>query len=179
MSSKDAPPPGAPKAGLMALGGLFQKVTPKSRVGILPPGRKTGIYVISGGVWLTGGFWLVYHYFITQPDAFGFVGPHPLEKWWLIAHAVFAVWAVWMFGLLWPSHIKLGWTTRTRWISGGSLFLVVAWLTITGLLLYYIGSERWRSWTSLAHWIPGLAGLIAFVLHLSFRWFRREPDAGR
>ena len=159
---------------MIVLRGMLKKFPPKSRVGFLPPGRKNAIYGISAGAWLTGGLWLIYHYFMKQEDEFGFAGPHPLEKWWLIAHAVFAFWAVWMFGVLWPNHVKMGWSTRTRWISGGALFLVIAWLTITGLLLYYLGSEKWQSWTSLAHWIPGLAGLIVFFLHLSFRWLRHE-----
>lgn len=155
------------------LRGRVRKATPKGRVGVLPRGRKNAIYAISSGVWCTGGLWLIYHYFVRQTDGFGFEGPHPLEKWWLIAHAAFGVWAVWMFGLLWPNHIKLGWTTRTRWISGGTLFLAVAWLTLSGFLLYYLGSDRWRSWTSLGHWILGLAGPVAFFLHLPFRGLRR------
>jgi hypothetical protein len=145
------------------------KAVSKSRVGILPKGRKITIYVLSTGAWVTGGLWLIFHYFMTKKDEFGFDSVHPLQKWWLIGHAAFAFWALWMFGVLWPNHIKLGWNTRTRWISGGSLFLVVIWLTLTGFLLYYLGIERWRSWSSLAHWIPGLAGLIAFLVHVPLR----------
>jgi len=155
---------------------MLEKHPRKSRVGVLPPGRKQAIYVISAGVWVTGGLWLIFHYFVKAVDEFGFDSVHPLEKWWLIAHALFGFWALWMFGVLWPNHIKLGWNTKTRWISGGALFLVIAWLSGSGFLLYYLGDVNWRAWTSLAHWIPGLAGLIAFMLHLSFRWFRGPND---
>lgn len=136
-----------------------------SRVGMIPPSRRTAIYLTSAGLWLTGVLWLIYHYFMHKTDQFGFDGADPLENWWLIAHAVVGFYAVWMFGVLWPGHIKSGWRTKMRWISGGCLFLVVVWLTITGLSLYYLGSDEWRKWTSIAHWIPGLAAFAVFVCH--------------
>jgi hypothetical protein len=132
---------------------------------MIPPSRRTAIYLTSAGLWLTGVLWLIYHYFMHKTDQFGFDGADPLENWWLIAHAVVGFYAVWMFGVLWPGHIKSGWRTKMRWISGGCLFLVVVWLTITGLSLYYLGSDEWRKWTSIAHWIPGLAAFAVFVCH--------------
>jgi hypothetical protein len=146
----------------------------------LPTLRRRSIYVVAGGVWVTGGLWLIYHYFMRVKDEFGFDTVHPLEKWWLIFHAAFGFWAVWMFGNLWLNHIKLGWNVKARWISGGSLFLMVAWLIGTGFLLYYLGDKGPRAVTSLLHWIPGLAALALFLLHLSFSWLRpRERHARR
>jgi hypothetical protein len=138
----------------------------------LPTLRRRMIYLIASGTWLTGCLWLVYHYFIKVKDQFGFDSVHPLEKWWLIFHAAFGFWAVWMFGNLWLHHIKLGWTIKARWISGGSLFLFVFWLIGTGYLLYYLGDAKLRGLTSLLHWIPGLAVIGLFFSHLSFAWLR-------
>jgi hypothetical protein len=67
-----------------------------------------------------------------------------------------------------------GWKAGMRKPSGGTLFGVLVWLTISGCALYYLGSDEWRSWTSLAHWIPGLAASVVFVVH--FRNKRLEES---
>ena len=139
------------------------------RVGHLPTRRKVSIYVTSAGVWLTGCVWLVFHYFIKVEDQYGFDTPHPGEHYSLIAHALFAFVAIWFFGVLWPGHVKKSWKAHIRRWSGGFLFGFTTWLTLTGFLLYYVGSDFWRSTTSLAHWIAGIAGLIPFVWHLVTR----------
>ena len=84
-----------------------------------------------------------------------------------------------MFGVLWPGHVKAGWRMKSRRLSGGTLFGVVAWLTLTGLALYYIGSTQWRSWTSIAHWAVGLAAAAAFLLHLPTRKTAARSEAER
>jgi hypothetical protein len=139
---------------------------PPTRVGALPTRRRLNIYGIAIGVWVTGAVWLVYHYFVRTIDNFGFENVHPHQQWWLIAHAVFSFAAVWMFGVLWPNHIKKGWKLNTQRLTGGSLFGVITWLTLTGLALYYIGDDALRSWTSILHWGVGLAGLAVFLIHL-------------
>ena len=149
-----------------------RKVNPRrtiARVGALPTRRRLNIYAIAIGVWVTGVLWLIYHYFVRIIDNFGFENSHPLEQWWLIAHAIFSFAAVWMFGVLWPNHIKKGWKMKARRPTGGGLFGVILWLTLTGLALYYIGSDAWRSWTSILHWTVGLAGIVVFIWHLVTR----------
>jgi hypothetical protein len=140
-----------------------------ARVGALPTRRRITLYIVSAGVWLTGAVWLLYHYFIRTVDNFGFENPDPNQRWWLIAHAVFSLAAVWLFGVLWPNHVKKSWNQNVRRWSGGSLFGVILWLSVTGLALYYIGSDDWRAWTSFAHWVPGLAALLLFLYHLLTR----------
>lgn len=135
------------------------------RTGVLPVGRRRLLHGLAIGTWLTGAVWLVFHYFVRTVDQFGFENPHPQQQWWLIAHAVFSFGAVWMFGALWSDHIVRGWKARLRRPTGGTLFGVSAWLTLTGCALYYIGNDFWREWTSLAHWIVGLLALIVFVIH--------------
>jgi hypothetical protein len=142
---------------------------PAGRIGVLPHRRKNAIYLTAAGVWITGILWLIFHYFITVPDQFGFTQRHPLQKWWMIAHALLAVFAVWFFGMLWPNHVKRAWTKKVRRGTGGTLFGVTAWLSLTGVALYYIGDDSWRSATSLAHWIIGVVALGVFLLHLLTR----------
>lgn len=149
-----------------------------ARVGALPLRRRLTTYGISIGVWVTGAVWLIYHYFIRAVDSFGFENPDPNQRWWLIAHAVFSFAAVWMFGVLWPNHVKKSWKQKIRRGSGGTLFGVTLWLTLTGIALYYIGSDAWRSWTSILHWAVGLAALGVFVYHLVTRNSRTPQAAG-
>lgn len=144
----------------------------------MPHTRRRTVYVIAAALWASGGLWLIYHHFMSVPDEFGFEAPHPLEKWWLVLHAAFAVWATWMFGNLWMNHIKLGWRVRARWVSGGGLFLVVAWLIASGFLLYYVGDPQLRGLISKSHWIPGLAALALFIFHLSISWRRSAAAKG-
>ncbi|MBL8630478.1 MAG: hypothetical protein JNM81_12650 [Rhodospirillaceae bacterium] len=141
----------------------------EARVGLLPRRRKITIYAVSLGTLLTGAVWLIYHYFIRTVDKFGFESPDPAQKWWIIAHAVFGVCAVWLFGVLWPNHVKKSWRVKVRRLTGGVLFGLVLWLTLTGVALYYIGQDDWRSWTSILHWGAGLAAAVAFIWHLYFQ----------
>lgn len=142
--------------------------------GALPQGRRRTLYVFSIGTLVTGVMWLVFQYFVRVVDQFGFENPHPQQRWWLISHAVFSFVTIWMFGALWPDHIVRGWRARLRRWSGGALFGLASWLTATGCALYYVGSDFWRALTSFAHWIPGLATLIVFVVH-----FRKATRPGR
>jgi len=137
----------------------------KSRVGALPATRRRAVHWISIGTWVTGAVWLVFKYFIRVTDDFGFEAPHPQQHWWLVAHASIAIFATWMFGVLWPGHVIRGWNSRVRRKTGGTMFGVTAWLALTGVALYYIGSDAWRDWVSILHWAVGLAALVAFLLH--------------
>lgn len=131
----------------------------------LPPWQRRLVYWLGLAVWVTGGVWLVFKYFIRVTDEFGFDNPHPQQQLWIVAHAAVSLAGVWLFGLLWHHHIARGWTQHLRRSTGGTLFGVIAWLAISGCALYYIGSDALREWTSLAHWIVGLAALVPFLLH--------------
>lgn len=146
---------------------------PPARAGSLPASRRRAIHLVSAGTWITGAVWLLFHYFVRVTDDFGFENPHPQQQWWLIGHAAFALYATWLFGVLWPGHVIRGWNSRLKRGTGGTLFGFTAWLALTGLALYYIGNAELRSWTSLAHWIAGLAAILPFLLH------RRAQAPGR
>ncbi len=110
-------------------------------------GRRA-LYAIGAGVWVSGAIWLLVH-----------------EPWWLRVHGAFAFASVWMFGLLWGAHVTKKWpASRRRW-SGGVLTGILAWLTLSGYLLYYTGNETARSIVSVLHWTIGLACPIPFVWH--------------
>lgn len=139
--------------------------TKSPRVGALPGWQRLAVNWTALAVWLTGAVWLIFKYFVRSVDEFGFENPHPQQQAWIIAHAFVSLAGLWLFGLLWSQHIVRGWDNRVRRPSGSTIFVAVAWLSLTGCALYYLGSDRWRSWVSFAHWIPGLAALIAFHVH--------------
>ncbi len=126
--------------------------------------RRLGLYAVGGGLWLSGGLWLPFHYLVQSPGDFA-PGPHPLEPWWLRAHGAFAFCAIWVFGLLWSVHVTPGWAAGERRRSGGLVVGLFLWLILSGYLLYYLGHERLRAVTSLLHWSLGLLLPFAFILH--------------
>jgi len=126
--------------------------------------RRWALYIIGSGIWLTGGVWLLFHYFLVKQGEFG-PTTNPFEPWWLKLHGAFAFAGVWLFGLLWGIHIAKLWPgKRKRW-SGGILTAVFFVLILSGYLLYYVGDDRIRPLISAVHWGIGLACPIFFVWH--------------
>ena len=148
---------------------MTKSTHPRNRMGQLSRWRRWEIYVVGSLGWATGALWLLYHYFVRVEDKLGFEAPHPLEHWWLVLHAAASFCAIWIFGVLWPIHVKRSWKAKIRRLTGGALFGVTTWLTLTGFALYYIGSDTWRSLTSISHWAVGLAALAVFLWHLLTR----------
>jgi hypothetical protein len=138
--------------------------------------RRWQLYFVGIGVWLSGGLWLLFHYFLVQQGDFGPV-ENPLTSWWLRLHGAFAFASIWIFGLLWGTHITVAWPrNRHRW-SGSVLAAVFAFLIVSGYLLYYAGSDTIRPVLSVLHWGIGLVCPVFFFLH-RFRLRRqrtREP----
>jgi hypothetical protein len=122
------------------------------------------VYATAWGVWLTGALWLVFHYFFRVRGQFGFRA-NPMEAVWIAAHGGLAAASLFMFGLLWVSHVLAGWHMRWRRWSGGTLAGVTIWLTLTGYALYYIGGSQTLAWVQILHWTVGLAALAAFFIH--------------
>jgi hypothetical protein len=126
--------------------------------------RRLGVYAVGLGLWMSGAFWLVFHYFVVHESQFG-PSPHPLEPWWLKLHGAFAFAGIWTFGLLWGVHVVNGWSAGRRRRSGAWLVGILACLTVSGYLLYYLGDEQLRGIASLLHWSIGLACPLAFLVH--------------
>lgn len=139
------------------------------RRGDLGRPMRLSLYVVALGVWLSGGLWLLFHHFFVRQGEFG-PETNPLESWYLKAHGAFAVAAIWMFGLLWGIHVAKMWPFSWRRWSGGVMAGVLAWLTLSGYLLYYVGDDKTRSVVSFLHWSIGLAAPVFFLWHrVNFR----------
>jgi hypothetical protein len=134
------------------------------RLGSLRRPTRLSLYMVSLGVWMSGGLWLLLHYFFFRRGEFG-PELNPLEPWFLKMHGAFAVAAIWMFGLLWSIHVTKLWPLSWRRWSGGLMAGVAAWLILSGYLLYYVGDDKARSIVSLLHWGIGLAAPLFFFWH--------------
>jgi len=134
--------------------------------------RRWTLYFIALGTWLSGGLWLLYHYFLVKQGEFG-PETNPLEPWWLKLHGAFAFAALWIFGVLWGIHITKAWPHRKRRWSGGTMTGIFLLLIVSGYLLYYVGDEKARPIVSALHWIVGLASPLALLWH-RLRWRKRH-----
>lgn len=130
----------------------------------LTPMRRMALYLVGIGLWMTGGMWLIAHYFLIRQGQFG-PEHNGLEFSSLAAHGAFAFAALFLFGLMWGVHIIAGWKSlRKRW-SGSLLFGVIAWLIVSGYLLYYLRNDEMLSTVALLHWAVGLACPVPFIVH--------------
>ena len=115
-------------------------------------------------LWLSGAGWLLLHYFGQHQGEFGSES-NPLEPWLLRLHGLALIPALLGFGGLMIVHIPKGWKHETQRLAGITLTAVAASLILTGYLLYYVGDDAAREWTSLIHWLIGLAIPVIFVWH--------------
>lgn len=125
---------------------------------------RSALYIIGIGVWLSGGLWLLTHYFLVEQGEFG-PQNSPFEPWWLRLHGAFGFAAIWIFGLLWGQHVTKRWPSFERRWTGAVMASVFAFLIVSGYLLYYVGNETVRPVVSVLHWGIGLASPIFFLLH--------------
>ena len=87
---------------------------------------------------------------------------HPTEPWWLVLHVLAAPVFLFEMGDIFLHHAKRHWRARLHRGSGGLLFALIALMTYTGYLLYFVGDERWHNAIKLLHIATGL--LFASVL---------------
>jgi hypothetical protein len=146
------------------------ETSPRAKGPVRPAGWQRLLIALTGsGLWLTGGLWLIFHYFLRRPGEWG-PEPHELEPWWLRLHGAFAFGAIWVVGLLWGAHVLNAWATgRRRWTGG----VLVAWLglqVVTAYLLIYGTDDGAWGVVSPTHWVAGLALPLGYAAH---RWLLR------
>ncbi len=142
---------------------------------ILTRGHKAWLYGAYGLLTLSGVLWLVFHFFLRGKGEFG-DAPHPWQPTALQVHGFAAMATLVMLGTLLPGHVRRGWRANKSLRTGVSLLAFNGILALTGYGLYYAGGEKLREWTSLVHWVLGLAAPVTMALHV---WIghraRRRP----
>ena len=131
------------------------------------------LLTISGSLlWLSGAGWLLLHYYGQVPGEFG-PQTNPVEPWFMRLHGLVLIPVLLGFGGLFVQHIPKGWKEQKQRIAGIALTAVLSALILSGYLLYYVGGDGLRAWTSLIHWAIGLASPAIFIWHYLGRTARK------
>lgn len=129
------------------------------------------------GLWLSGAAWLLLHYYGQQPGEFG-PQMNPLEPWMMKLHGLVLIPALLGIGGMLVAHIPKGWAYGHQRVAGIALCAVLVVLIASGYMLYYVGDERVRDWTSIVHWIVGLVLPVVFLWHYLNGLLLRRRNAG-
>lgn len=137
-----------------------------SRLGKMPPWQK---FFVTGGMLscsITGIIYLLGQEFDIERSL---LGNHKI----LAIHGITAMIASIALGSVLPFHLKAGYQSARKWLSGFTQlgFLVV--LLITGGLLYY-GPAEFREPTIKLHWIAGLLFFLVFIFHCLIQFGRSK-----
>jgi hypothetical protein len=126
--------------------------------------QKWIVYSAAIAIWATGLLWVIFEYFMRTHGEFG-IEQHWLESVWQKVHGIVAVAAIFAFGMLWGIHVVRGWDAHWRRLSGGTIWGITLFLSLSGAALYYISNEEVQKWTAIAHWVVGVAAILFFLLH--------------
>lgn len=130
----------------------------------LPQWQEWSVYISCGLLIISGIGWLIFDQWVRVAGEFG-SEHHPVQHLTLILHGIAAYAFLIVAGTMVPVHIRLGWTLRRNRKSGLTFAVICMVLALTALGLYYFGEEVSRHWTSLVHWVVGLAALPVLMLH--------------
>lgn len=121
--------------------------------------------IVSGSLlWLSGAAWLYLHYFGQVEGEFG-PEVNPLEPWLMRLHGLVLIPTLLALGGLLVAHIPKGWKDVPQRNIGLGLSILLGLLILSGYLLYYVGNDIARNWTSVAHWSAGLGSPVLFLWH--------------
>lgn len=129
-----------------------------SRLGKMPSWQKS--FVLYGMITcsITGLLYLLGHQFQIQR---AMLGTHLV----LVTHGIAAMLATLALGSVLTFHIKAGYKSKNKWISGFSQLGFLTVLVISGALLYY-GPAEIRDGVIDTHWISGLIFFAIFIVHI-------------
>lgn len=131
----------------------------------LTPRHQRWVHGCFAALWLSGVVWLLFHYFLQVPGAFG-PRPHELEAWWLRLHGLAMMATLVVVGTTWIHHAHKAWRLSKNRVLGGMIVAHLVWLAATGYALYYVSSDVNDAWLPLLHWAPGLALPAVVAAHI-------------
>jgi hypothetical protein len=135
----------------------------------MSPGLRSAVMATFGGLWLSGCYWLVLHYFFAHPSDFG-----PIQNPWaplvLRIHGWIAVVGVFLLGWITARHVSDRWPQMVKRASGISVAAAAIVLALTGYALYYT-TDRLHDVAGVVHEALGAAGILFALTH----WRRYRP----
>ena len=115
-------------------------------------------------MFLSGAAWSVadWHKNVARDDFW-----QATAAWLLMAHGGSAMVVLLLLGALLPLHAQRGWRGRKNRLSGAVMLTLNGALVATAFGLYYIGSEKIRSWISDIHVVVGLSLPVLLFVHIA------------
>jgi len=132
----------------------------------MPRQARAAIYLIIGGLWLTGILWLVLDQFFAEVGPFG-PTPNRLEPAVLLIHGVVAILGMYVLGWVSIRHVVRWWQGGLRRVSGASLSTCLVLLVVTGFALFFLSDDGSQHAAALSHDVFGLIVTVFGVQH----WF--------
>src|ERR1051326_124474 len=129
----------------------------------MSPALRVTVMVIFGALWGSGAYWLILHFFFSQPSDWGPV-QHPWSPSVLKIHGWIAVASVFLLGWVTARHVSDRWTQMQKRVSGVGMVSVAAVLALTGYGLYYT-ADRLHDAAGLAHEALGGAAILFALVH--------------
>lgn len=138
-----------------------------------------GLIMGSGSIlWLTGAAWVLLHFFGEVQGEFG-PETNPAQPWLLRLHGLVLIPAILALGGLLVVHIPKGWNDKGQRIGGIILTVFFGLLILSGYMLYYVGSDDLRNWSSIFHWVIGILAPASFLWHYSHRYANRRVSKAK
>jgi len=132
-------------------------------------------HFVTLAVGISGIVYLVMKYFMTTEDPFAIVN-HPLQPLMLDLHVFTAPLLVFLFGLMFESHIQRKLRTRNALNRKSGVVAAVTFcvMTLSGYLLQVTANESISSAALVLHLVTSGAFLLSYLVHqvISFRLWR-------
>ena len=139
----------------------------------MPRQQRLVIYALCTALWASGLIWWLLDLFLVRQGEFGRM-PHPLQPPLLLAHAVLALLALYLFGWISAHHALRWWPHGLRRWSGGVLAALLFALAVSGFALFFISDDHWQRISKLTHEALGVAVTLCALEH----WlFGRRPQS--
>ena len=140
-----------------------------SRLGKMPTWQKFFVIGSMLSCSITGTIYLLGHEFDIERKL---LGSHKL----LASHGLTAIIASIALGSVLPFHLKAGYQSARKWLSGFTQLGLLVILLITGGFLYY-GPLEFRDSAILLHWLTGLLFFSILIVHCLIQWDRRKNSS--
>ena len=130
------------------------------------PAQRFALYALFGALLATG----------IAREA---LSPGPATTLVMQVHGAAAMLMLVVLGMLLIQHVPAGWAAGTNRKSGGLMLSSLAWLAVSGYLLYYAGGEVLRSYAAQSHLWVGIAagGVVGWHIRRSALTRRRRRCA--
>jgi hypothetical protein len=132
------------------------------RLGKMPGWQKSLVTIGMLSCSLTGSLYLLGHEWQVERAV---LANHTV----LTSHGLSAMLATLALGSILPFHIKAGYQSGRKRLSGFSQLGLMLILLITGGLLYY-GPAETRDLVIYVHWVVGLGFFTTFLCHGVIKW---------